>query len=76
MLKAPKITSSQYLRSIMLDYLDYCDLHSPRNHGSNLINMSISKTITNNYFNLQNVRRDQRYSNNILSLVYKKEIVY
>lgn len=60
----------------MLDYLDYCDLHSPRSHGSNLINMSISKTVTNNYFNLQNVRRDQRYSNNILSLVYKKEIVY
>ena len=45
MLKLPKITSFQYLRNDMLDYLDLWHMHSPTSHETNLLHMSIKRVL-------------------------------
>ena len=51
--KIPKITSWQYLRNDMLNYLDFGDVHRPPNLENNSLHKCQSKTVTNDNFYLK-----------------------
>ena len=66
--RVPKITSFQYHRNDMLDYLDFWYEHRPHSHRNNSF-ICQWKTITNLYFYLKSKVRDWRSSNNVHLLV-------
>ena len=55
--KVGKITSLQYLTKDKLVYLDFRYVHRTPSHGHNLLHVSITETITNDYFSAK-IRKD------------------